>query len=150
VGSGPDDPGTCPVELGDPPHRDKEHLVNIALWIVTSLLAALFAASGMSKLMQPRAKLVAGGYGWAEDFTSAHVKLIGAVEVVGAVGLILPAALGVNEILTPMAAIGLTLVMIAAAAVHVRRQEGKHASVPVLLAVVAAAIGVLRFGPYAF
>jgi uncharacterized membrane protein YphA (DoxX/SURF4 family) len=124
--------------------------MNIALWIVACVLAAAFGASGAAKVLQPREKLIAGGYAWAEDFSAAQVKLIGLVEMVGAVGLVLPAAVGVVDVLTPMAAVGLALVMVAAALVHGRRRETTHVSRPLVLAVIAVAVAVLRFGPYSF
>jgi hypothetical protein len=124
--------------------------VNIALWIVASVLAAVFLASGASKILQPREKVIASGYKWAEDYTPDQVKLIGVIEAIGAIGLILPAALGILEILTPMAATGLALVMVAAALVHVRRNETKHVVMPLVLGAIAATVAVLRFGPYSF
>jgi hypothetical protein len=54
------------------------------------LLAVAFLASGAMKLAQPRQKLAASGMGWAEDFTADTVKGIGALEVLAALGLILP------------------------------------------------------------
>lgn len=124
--------------------------MNIALWIVASVLAAVFLASGASKILQPREKLIAGGYKWAEDYAPVQVKLIGVIEAVGAVGLILPAALGILEILTPLAATGLALVMVAAVLVHLRRNETKHMVNPLVLGAIAATVAVLRFGPYSF
>jgi uncharacterized membrane protein YphA (DoxX/SURF4 family) len=124
--------------------------VNIALWIVASVLAAVFLASGASKILQPREKVIASGYRWAEDYTPDQVKLIGVIEAIGAIGLILPAALGILEILTAMAATGLALVMVAAALVHLRRNETKHVVKPLVLGALAATVAVLRFGPYSF
>lgn len=124
--------------------------MNVALWIVAGLLAAVFLASGGSKILQPREKVIAAGYTWAEDYSSLQVTLIGVVEVVGAVGLVLPAAVGLVEVLTPLAAAGLALVMVAATFVHVRRHETNVLASPVALGAFAAALAVLRFGPYSF
>ncbi|MQA08999.1 MAG: DoxX family protein [Pseudonocardiaceae bacterium] len=124
--------------------------MNIALWIVASVLAAAFLASGAAKIFQPREKLIAGGYGWAEDVSPLQVKLIGVVEAVGAVGLIVPAALGILEVLTPAAGVGLALVMVVAVLVHIRRHETKHVVSPLVLGAIAAAVAVLRFGPFSF
>ena len=74
------------------------------------------------------------------------VKGIGALEVLGAVGLVLPAVTGIAPILSPLAAVGLALVMAAAAVVHVRRKETPVP--PIVLGVLALAVAVLRFGPY--
>lgn len=74
--------------------------MNITLWILAGVLAAAFLASALAKL-QPREKLIAGGFTWAEDYSSTQVKLIGLVEAAGAVGLVLPAAVGTMEVLSP-------------------------------------------------
>ena len=88
------------------------------IWIVQGLLAAAFLAAGLTKLTTPREKLAAGQMGWAGDLTDGQVKGIGAVEVLAAIGLVVPAALDIVPILTALAAAGLVLVMIAAARVH--------------------------------
>jgi uncharacterized membrane protein YphA (DoxX/SURF4 family) len=124
--------------------------VNIILWIAASVVAVAFIASGATKLVQPREKVIAGGFQWAEDFSRAQVKLIGAAEVLGAVGLIMPPALGILSVLSPAAAAGLALLMTGAVIVHLRRGETRKIAAPTTLAVLAAAIAVLRFGPYAF
>ncbi len=68
--------------------------MNVVLWIIAGLLAVAFAGAGLMKLMQPKAKLASSGMAWTEDFSDTQVKGIGAVEVLGAIGLVLPAALG--------------------------------------------------------
>ena len=84
--------------------------------------------------------------GWADTYSDAGVKGIGAVEVLGAIGLVLPAATGIAPILTPIAAVGLALVMAAAVVVHVRRKE--QFVPPLVLGVLSLVVAVLRFGPY--
>jgi uncharacterized membrane protein YphA (DoxX/SURF4 family) len=124
--------------------------MNIALWIIAGVLAAGFAAAGVMKVSQPKEKLAASGMGWTADFGAGTVKTIGALELLAAAGLILPAALGVAPILTPLAAVGLVLVMVGAAVVHVRRHESQVVIVNVILLVLAALIVWGRFGPYSF
>ncbi|HEY3506595.1 MAG TPA: DoxX family protein [Actinocatenispora sp.] len=102
--------------------------MNIALWIVAGLLASVFLFAGTNKVVVPRAKLArAPGGGWVESFGARSVKALGAVEVLGAAGLILPAALGIAPVLVPLAAIGLGVIMIGAAVVTFRLHEPKHA-----------------------
>jgi hypothetical protein len=79
--------------------------MNVALWIITGLLAVAFLASGAMKLAQPKEKLAAFGMGWVEDFSAGTVKAIGTLEVLAAVGLILPAALDIAPVLVPLAAV---------------------------------------------
>ncbi|HEX9353566.1 MAG TPA: DoxX family protein [Streptosporangiaceae bacterium] len=83
--------------------------MNIALWVIAGLLAVAFLASGAMKLTRPKEKLAASGMGWAEDFSAGTVKAIGTLEVLAAVGLILPAALDIAPVLVPLAAVGLVL-----------------------------------------
>ena len=124
--------------------------MNITLWIIAGLLAAAFAAAGAMKLAQPKAKLAESGMAWTEDFSEGQVKGIGAVEVLGAIGLILPAALGIGEILTPLAAAGLALTMVGATVVHARRGEKSSIPVTLVLGALAAFVAVMRFGLYSF
>ena len=124
--------------------------MNLVLWIIAGLLAAAFAGAGLMKLTQPKAKLAASGMAWTEDFSDGQVQGIGAVEVLGAIGLILPAALGIAEILTPLAAAGLAVTMVGAAITHLRRGEGNMVPINVVLGGLALFVAVMRFGPNAF
>ena len=124
--------------------------MNVVLWIVAGVLAAAFLASGLMKLAQPRQKIVESGMGWAGDFSDGAVKAIGALEVLGALGLILPAVFDVATVLVPIAAVGLALVMAGAAVVHARRKETQMVVVNVVLLLLAAFVAWGRFGPYAF
>src|SRR5260370_21767181 len=100
--------------------------MNLALWIVAIVLAAVFAASGLMKLLVPKDKLGNSGPEWAKDFSSTSILLIGATEVLGAAGLISPAVSHIAPILVPLAAIGLALVMVGAAVFHARRKEAAN------------------------
>jgi uncharacterized membrane protein len=101
--------------------------MNLTLWIIAGYLAAAFLVAGTSKLFIPREKLAkAPGGGWVLDFSAGFVKALGVVEILGAIGLILPALLGIASILVPLAAVGLGLVMVGAARVTFRRHEFKH------------------------
>jgi uncharacterized membrane protein YphA (DoxX/SURF4 family) len=124
--------------------------MNITLWIIAGVLAAGFAAAGAMKLAQPKAKLAASGMGWTEDYSEAQVKGIGAVEVLGAIGLILPAALNIAPILVAFAATGLAITMLLAAVVHARRGEMSKIPVNIVLAALAVFVAVMRFGPNSF
>ena len=122
--------------------------MNIALWVTASILAAAFLASGAAKILQPREKLIAGGNRWAEDYSSAQVKLLGGAEIAGALGITLPAALGILVILVPIAATGLALIMFGASVVHVRRDEAKLVGAPLALGVITLIVALLRFGQF--
>ena len=102
------------------------------------------------KLAQSRKKLAdQAGMAWTEDFSDVAVKGIGALEVLGAFGVVLPAAGGIASVLTPLASVGLALIMIGAAVTHLRRHETQAVAAPVILLVLALAVAWARFGPYA-
>jgi hypothetical protein len=78
------------------------------------------------------------------------VKAIGVLEVLAAVGLVLPAATGIAPVLTPWAAVDVALLMAGASVVHYRRGELPFIGVTLALLGVAAFVGWGRLGPYAF
>ncbi len=122
--------------------------MNTLLWIVTGLLALAFLGAGSMKLSKSRAEL-APKMAWVEGFSDGQVKGIGALEVLGALGLILPALTHIAPVLVPVAAIGLALTMVGAVATHVRRGEPFAASVPALvLGVLSVVVAWGRFGSY--
>ncbi|MGC3953690.1 MAG: DoxX family protein [Propionicimonas sp.] len=121
--------------------------MNIFLWIVAGLLALVFLAAGAMKLSQPREKLAAS-MGWVDGVSAPLVKAIGGLEVLGALGLILPAATGIAPILTPLAAVGLAVVMVGAIATHLRRKEYSAIGINVVLLILAAVVAWGRFGHY--
>lgn len=123
--------------------------MNVVLWIIASVLAAAFLAAGLMKSTQPKEKLAAN-LPWVEDFSAGTVKFIGVVEVLAAIGLVLPAALDVAPVLTPLAATGLAVTMALAAVVHARRKEPQAIVVNVVLFALAAFVAVMRFGPHSF
>ncbi|MBU2074938.1 MAG: DoxX family protein [Actinobacteria bacterium] len=123
--------------------------MNIFLWILAGVLAAAFLMAGAMKATQPKAKL-AENMPWVEDFSDSQVRAIGVVEILGALGLILPAATGVAVVLTPLAAAGLALTMAGAAVVLARRKEFPNIAVNVVLGGLALLVAILRFGPHAF
>lgn len=125
--------------------------MNTALWTVAGLLAAVFLIAGSNKLFIPREKLAkAPGGGWVLDFGPRFVKALGALEILGAVGLILPALLGIAPILVPVAATGLTTIMVGAAIVTYRRREFGHTLLDLAYAVLVAFVAFGRFGPESF
>ncbi|PXX03366.1 DoxX family protein [Mycolicibacterium moriokaense] len=124
--------------------------MNLALWIIAIVLAVAFAGSGVMKLAVPKDKLVTAGQGWAQDVSPTNIRLIGRVELLGAVGLVLPAAVHIAPILVPLAAVGLALVMVGAIVVHARRKEPMNIVVNVVLISLAVFVALGRFGPYPF
>lgn len=109
----------------------------IALWIINALLALAFLAAGFFKVTKSPEALKAQGMTWIESFSPTAVKLIGAAEILGALGLLLPLATDIAPVLTPVAAIGLAITMVGAVVVHARRKE-PFVPALVLLALTAA------------
>lgn len=122
--------------------------MTVVLWIVQILLAGAFLAAGGLKLARSRTALIGSGsnMAWAEDFSDTAVKAIGAVEVLGAIGLILPAVTGIATVLVPTAALGLAITMAGAVMVHRRRNE--TILPPAVLGVLALVFALLRFSAY--
>src|SRR5918995_5354092 len=127
-------------------------MMNLALWIIAGLLAVVYLLSGVGKLVVPKEKLAAfPGAGWVEDFSAGAVKAIGALEVLAALGLVLPAALGIAPVLVPLAATGLALLMAGAVMTRLRRREPKPMVADLVYLALAAFVAWGRsFGPKSF
>jgi hypothetical protein len=111
--------------------------LNVALWVVQGLLAASYGMAGVMKTTMPIAAL-AGKLVWPGIVPAGLVRFIGAAELAGALGLILPSVTRVRPALTPIAAAGLTLIMLLATAFHVSRGEIQAVPVSVTLGALAA------------
>lgn len=124
--------------------------MNVVLWIIAGLLAALLIPAGVMKMTQPREKLAAMGLGWTMDFSPRSVKLIGALDALGGIGVVLPPLVGIAPVLAPIAATGVMLLMVGAMVVHGRRKEYPQVVFNVVLLALALVVAWGRFGPYAF
>lgn len=118
--------------------------MNTALWIVQGLLAVLFLMAGIMKIFQPKEKL-AERMEWMEDVSQGQIRTIGVLEILGAIGLILPAVTGILPWLTPLAALGLALTMVVAGWVHLRRKEYSNIVVNVVLLLLSLFVAYGRF-----
>ncbi len=121
--------------------------MNVFLWVLQIALAVMFALGGVMKAAQPKEKLAAK-LPWVEDFSPNTVRFIGVVELLAAIGLIVPAATEIAPVLTPLAATGLAVVMVLAANTHRRRGELTAIPVNAVLFVAAVVVAWGRFGPY--
>jgi hypothetical protein len=100
----------------------------------------------VAKVVTPKAKLAAQrGGGWAEGFSAGTLKVIGGLEILAALGLVLPRALNIAPAMVAVAAVGWMALMVGAAVTHVRLGQGKLAMVPLAYLGVAAFIAVGRF-----
>lgn len=122
--------------------------MSIALWVLQILLALMFLMAGVQKSFRPEEKLHES-FPWAQDFSLGTVRFIGVSELLAAVGLILPAVTGIWPILTPLAAVGLAIIMLLAMVVHYRRNEYGAIGFNAVLLILAVVVAWGRFGPYA-
>ena len=98
--------------------------MDTVITIIQVILTLLFAVGGSVKLTVPYARFTKlPGQAWAHDFKPEHIRLIGVFEVCAAVGIVIPLLLHSLKILTPLAAVGMALVMAGAMATHLRRAE---------------------------
>lgn len=118
--------------------------MNIALWVIQGILAAMFLMAGISKSTQPIPKLVKT-VTWSDRFPVSTVRFIGVVEFLAAVGFILPWALQILPVLTPLAATGIMIVMLLAIGHHAKHKESKAIAFNIALLLLAAVVAYGRF-----
>jgi uncharacterized membrane protein YphA (DoxX/SURF4 family) len=121
--------------------------MNVALWILQVLLALAFLAAGIPKLLLPMTA-IRKRVEWANAVPPWLVRLIGVAEILGAIGLILPAATGIVPGLTIAAAVGLVVAMLSAVVFHFSRAEfaGSAPSAVLLLLALVIAVGRWKLG----
>jgi uncharacterized membrane protein len=125
--------------------------MEVATWIVSGVLAALYLTAGVVKTTRPVEKL-AGLMPWTTSLTSGQVRLIGVAEFLGAAGLVLPKLLdvvddrgGIDGTLTALAATGLALLQAGAVALHLRRREPAVLPMNVVLLAAGGFVAAARF-----
>lgn len=114
--------------------------MEIAYWIVGGLLAVFYLYAGGKKVAQSKEQLQPM-MGWVDRVPMPLVRTIGVLEVLGAVGLILPPATGIAPVLAVAAAVGLVLIQVGGIVVHLTRGEAKLIGLNIGL-LVAAAVAV--------
>lgn len=120
--------------------------MNIALWIVQVLMALLFITAGLQKLTQSKDAMVKGSFTtYAEDFSPNFLKMLGLFELLGGIGLILPWLTGFLPWLTPLAAVGLAIIMIGATYTRFRRGENQMAVGTIVFLLLLIFIAYGRF-----
>lgn len=125
--------------------------MNVALWIAAGLLAVVALTGGVSKAFVPREKLAAAPGGqWTAGHGDGFVKTLGVLELLAAVGLVLPAVTGIAPVLVPVTAACWILLMIGAARTHLRHGEAKFVALNLTYLAVAAFVAWGRFGPASF
>jgi uncharacterized membrane protein YphA (DoxX/SURF4 family) len=115
----------------------------LAYWITASLLALVYLVSGAPKIFRSQEALLASGQGWVTDVNPALPKLVGILEVLGALGVILPPLTNIAVYLAPTAAIGLVLVQAVAIGIHLKAGETKALPINFVLLGLAAVVAGL-------
>jgi len=118
--------------------------MNIALWIIQVLLAATFILAGVLKSLRPIDSL-APRIDWVNAVPAWLVRFIGVAELLGGIGLLVPALSGIDPWLTPLAAAALALVMLFALIFHVVRGEVNRLASSVILGILAVFAAYGRF-----
>ena len=118
--------------------------MNTALWVAQGLLAVIFLGAGSMKVFA--FDRFAEQMDWAHEMGRQKVRGIGLAEIAGALGLVLPMALGIAELLTPLAALGLAVVMALATAFHFRRGEMADVARNVVILALVAFVAWGRWG----
>jgi uncharacterized membrane protein YphA (DoxX/SURF4 family) len=121
--------------------------MNTILWVLQIFLAVTFVYSGIMKSTQQREKLIHIGQTGVADLSYPLIRFIGIMEILGALGIILPQAVGVLPVLTPVTAIGFAVIMIFAANIHAKRKEFLSFSFNLFLLLVSAFVAMQRFKP---
>jgi hypothetical protein len=126
-------------------------MMNLALWIAAGLLAAVALFGGMVKTFVPKEKLAAAhGGGWTDGKSEGFIKGLGILEVLAAVGLILPAVLDIAPVMVPVTAVCWVLLMVGAMVTHGRRGENALVAVNLVYLAIAVFVAWGRFGPETF
>lgn len=118
--------------------------MNALLWALQVLLAVVFTASGLSKISQPRDRLIAIGQTGVAPFPMPVVRFTAFCELLGAIGILVPGLLGVAPYLTPLAAAGFAIVMVGAISSHAYLREPRNVALTTLILVAAIIVAVGR------
>ncbi|MCG5452374.1 MULTISPECIES: DoxX family protein [Micromonospora] len=125
--------------------------MNLALWIVAGLLATIALAGGITKTFVPKQRLsAANGGGWTGDASVGFVKTLGVLELLAAVGLILPGVLDIAPVLVPVTAMCWILLMVGAMITHLRYGEARFMVLNLAYLALAAFVAWGRLGPEPF
>jgi hypothetical protein len=125
--------------------------MNLTIWIATGLLAVVALVGGISKAFIPKEKLAdQNGGQWTQNASPGFVKTLGALELLAAVGLILPAVLDIAPIMVPVTAVCWALLMVGAMITHGRLGQFKFVTLNLVYFTLAVYIAWGRFGPESF
>ncbi|MFE9609134.1 DoxX family protein [Streptomyces sp. NPDC006012] len=111
--------------------------MHVAYWIIAALLAVFYGFAGSKKLLESQERL-RPMMGWVDQIPMPFVRVLGALEILGALGLLLPPLTGIAVVLAVAAAVGLALVQIGGMALHISRGETQVIALNVVFLALAA------------
>lgn len=124
--------------------------MDLALWIAAGLLALVALAGGCTKTFIPKEKPDAHPESWTKNASAGFVRMLGILELLAAVGLVLPAVVGIAPIMVPVTATCWVVLMSGAIVTHRRLGQPKLVMLTSFYLVVAAFVAWGRFGPESF
>jgi DoxX-like family len=134
-----------------PNPETEERLMDLALWIAAGLLAAVALTGGITKAFVPKEKLAAHEGGeWTRDAAVGFVKTLGVLELLAAVGLILPAVLGIAPVMVPVTALCWVGLMVGAMITHGRFGQYRLVLLNLAYLALAAFVAWGRLGVASF
>lgn len=129
------------TDIGTP---SRPKALHIGLWVAQALMALAFGMAGLTKATTPLVDL-AQQMPWTTAFPGALVRFIGVAELAAALGLTLPSLARIKPFLTPLAAAGLTVVMLLASLLHATRGELGVLPINATLGAIAALVAWGRY-----
>jgi uncharacterized membrane protein YphA (DoxX/SURF4 family) len=117
--------------------------MNNLVWILQWIMAVIFASSGLLIIILPKEKLVSR-LSWVRNYSDGTRLFICVSKIVGAIGLIVPRYFNILPVLTPIAAIGLAIIMVLAMLYHIKKNELKDIPATILFFSMAVFIAILR------
>lgn len=120
--------------------------MNIALWIAQVLLAGMYGMAGSMKTFQPEGVRKNPQMTWAHSQSDVYIRSVGIPEFLGALGMILPMLTGILPWLTPLAAVGLSIIqLLAIFMVHLPKREYQVIPINVVLLALSVFVAYGRF-----
>jgi len=119
--------------------------MNAALWIGQGLLAVTFTFSGLIKVTQTKERIIAIGQTGVAPLSLPAIRFTAICELLAVVGLIAPWATGIAPVLTPLAAVGLAILMVLAGSIHAQRHEPRNVATNLVLLAICVFVAVGRF-----
>lgn len=118
--------------------------MNVLLWIGQALLSIIFLVSGINKATLSEKQLIAKGQTGVVGIRDYVIHSIGVMEILGAVGVIVPWITGIMPVFTPVAAICFSILMLLAAPIHYRLKEPRNVLINILIFILAVFVAIGR------